>query len=312
MLCDPGHSKPVGVPTLLGGVPGRTGTYRTQITTGFAAGASSGFGYLIVNPGTQITSAGSSHYRGLGDTNRIGVATSSSYPASTFETGTGLTTGESAIQLVTPYSAASSPWELTSRVAACKVTVTPDSNLMAQAGKIVLYKTAGHADLDSGTSFGTIAQDPRSSVFTAIDADPARSLQVCWTPQSLGENNSNDDIDDFRFQKTETHATTVPRGCIVVACQGAPAGTSFNVVIDIVYEIRGSSVRNAKARAVDSRGMDLVFTSFAMREKVGYFGTTRHNTASMWSHVWEAGRRLAGKALSSLEQSVVAGLRAMI
>jgi hypothetical protein len=317
MLCDPGVHKPVGAPTLLGGVPGRTTVKRYQLVTSFVTN-SSGDGYAVINPGQEIDAAGSSKFYGLKNNNNIGVR-STNANSGFIPNNTTLQAGETPIVLTSNYSITGVPASLQARLVACKVTVTPESNLMTQAGKMLIYQTAGHATVISGSVFSTFSVDPRCTVVTAIDADPARALQCIWKPQSLDTSVSSNNLNDFHFHSladwsgSTVGASPVPRSGIIVMVSGqGAADVSFSLVVDLVYELRGSTVRGAKARLPDSRGMDLVFGALSLNQKAGYFGLSRHYTASMWSHVWEAGKRLAGKAISTAEQSAIAYLRASI
>ena len=69
-IVDPMSAKPTGVPTIIGGVPGRTRIVRSQMSNTFEVGAS-GFGWIMVNPGLGQTGSGATETYGGFNGNRI-------------------------------------------------------------------------------------------------------------------------------------------------------------------------------------------------------------------------------------------------
>lgn len=310
-IVDTRSAPKVGVPTTMGGFPGRTSivryTEQLEVYTGL-----SGFGYVSINLNGNDTSP----YAGpFNDTPAIEYTISNYTGTSINQSGGGLLTGvvQSAWQQ-SEYSRLSlKPTDLQYRVVGCTVKIFNEASALGQNGRIVLLEPPGHIPLNSAVQATDlmIENAPTAHVIRAVQlAELREQIVLNWHPRASSDQRMG--AGDFEFQSTHngTVPTPVTLRCsdLVVMFKCASATPSqFHVEVTCMYELRGLKVTNVKPRLVDSRGIDLIQNVFASKMISGYVGKPEHVYESYMHKAWETAKKFGG-FLSKHEKEISEGV----
>jgi len=254
-IVDPGTAKKVGVPTLIGGNPGRTAIITTRAKGVFATGSGQ-TGFLnIPNPGTQSDAVGSNITFGPFDACAALQHTDVNYtgtvvPASSVVSPAGLVTQNWTTELGNSLSY-SKDAALSFRLVAMSVKVFPQSSFAAQNGSITLAEAPSHMDMVSGTgqSVNDIESFENSRTLRGTQTGSQKEKIVLnWHPRVT---DGDDDIlgdgtiylssqNDFAFhtpQPTNSWSSTVtmPINGLLV-CVLAASQTAFHYEVKTMWE----------------------------------------------------------------------------
>jgi len=302
-LVDPRAATPTGVPTAIGGYPGRTAAIKLTQRLTFNCGTS-GVGFVSLQPGTTGLNQG--YVTGpFSDTNVITWSTGSWASNTVQQAGTLVPTG------ITQAGWARSPYQMATvqemfdfgyRIVGAAIEVFPESSFSDQNGELTLIELPGHESLnDKATGFnlasGLGAFELSRTVRAVQTGSQREKVVINWHPRSRHDVDSERNDFDFAFV---TPGTTPQTGWanmdgIVVAAKGA-AGTQFHATVTAIYELKGRKVPGVKPRAVDSRGMDLVFNAIMHKTMDGYVGVPDHVYHGYLASIWHAGKKLWGFA----------------
>nr|APG77012.1 hypothetical protein [Beihai narna-like virus 5] len=309
--------KPVGTPSLLGGVPGNTEVYRLKQELRVTVGQN-GYGFLVVN--YSDTSDGSLL---SGPFNDVPVF---SYSTIAF-TGTSLpargapisaTPGVrnegwtlSPLQVSTFGTAAQTEysWRCVAAIAECTNTTA----VLEQEGSIVLWEPPNHASLNAngGYNMSTIQAQRTARVVRAQNgADHVDKVALNWHPKML-ETYLGSESSDFAFSCVNAPPTlqfslmpSVKDGVMVF--QGSP-GNTFHVTVSCIYEAKGSRARGVKPRLTDEHGMNIVFNVLAAKSLDGYAGNPRRIADGYLAKAWEVAKRLGSSFIKESERRIMSG-----
>jgi hypothetical protein len=307
-IVDCSTKKPVGAPTLMGGVPGKTSVFRLKEEIRVVIGTS-GYGYFSVN------------YSDLGVTSGVKSGPFSdgavfSYTTSAF-VGTDLVLAGTANPVgvvnkgwtlsrrkLTDYASSSDPqneyqWRMVAGLAECTNTTA----VLSQNGTIVMWEPPNHAPVNSIGNYDiTGCESERTSRVVRAEngSEPGDKVALNFHPRMLasaaGSSDSNDN--DFFFN-TFTNAPTVTSGRVPVSkhaifiLQGSP-GDSFHFTVSAVYEAKGRLVSGIKPRLTDEHGMNIVFNTLAAKALDGYIGNPRRIADGYLAKAWETAKKIGG------------------
>jgi len=310
-IVDTRSAPKVGVPTNIGGFPGRTGivryTEQVEVYTGTA-----GFGYVSVNlTGNQLSPYGGP----FNDTPVIeytsAVFTGNSIAAMGSPVPAGM--GQNSWQKSEFKRAGLVESDLQYRVVGCTIKVFPEASALSQNGRIILLEPPSHAPLNSSfiATGPAIENAPTARVIRAVQTGELREQVVLnWHPK--GYTGDKFGTGDFDFQTANPTPVSpfgiLPATDLVVAFQcstGTPS--QFHVEVTAMYELRGLRVTNVKPRLVDSRGMDLIQNVFSSKIISGYIGKPEHIYESYLYKIWEGARKVGG-FLSKHEKEITEGV----
>lgn len=306
-LVDTRAAPKVGVPTLVGGYPGRTGieryTNQLEVITG-----EQNFGFLslnLIDGGTSTTISGP-----FSDTNTMEYSMAN-YSAAAIPHAGNSPAGDTTItgwtaatrsMLAPNVTAEQFQW----RLVGCTVKIFPDSSFSDQNGRIALYEPPGHAPLNRASDVvGTLIESaPTTRVVRGVQTGSQREQIVLnWHPRA-----SNIDVlgnpvvsnqNDLAFtnlgwkQQTSTGARHVYAKDGVI-CFFAKKETSFHVEVTAMYEVRGRSVTDVAPRLTDSRGMDLVMNMLSHKLISGYVGVPERVYESYLHQAWKSAKEMGG------------------
>jgi hypothetical protein len=310
-IVDTRSAPKVGVPTNIGGFPGRTGivryTEQLEVYTG-----TTGFGYVSVNLAGNSLSPFSGPFN---DTAAIEYTTAAYIGNQIPVSG-----------LPIPAGIAQNAWrksefsrtgiakesELQYRVVGCTIKIFPEASALSQNGRIILLEPPSHTPLNltSGITGSTIENAPTAHVIRAVQTgDLKEQVVLNWHPR--GYEGGKAGRGDFDFLSTENSVITpaiLPATDLVVGFQcNTVTPSQFHVEITVMYELRGLRINNVKPRLVDTRGMDLIQNVFSSKLVSGYIGKPEHVYESYLYKVWEGARKFGG-FLSRHEKEITEGV----
>jgi len=309
-VIDPKRSKSTGIPTLMGGEPGWTAT--TTFTTSFDVKVgTAGYGFLAIGD------------RKAGFYNNRAIATYSSN-SSTFTTSeaalTSATAGVSSVLFSrSPYTTLDN---VAYRLVGLSVEFTPDTAVLDQNGKIIIYEFPSHNGTATETQYNVLATRLRKRIIRNVIPGDARvkySLNLHPRYEVVGTSGhylTPGESPPFSFlQFTDTSVTGFASIAGVIAIS-ATEGTSLNCEINAMYEYRGDSVLNTKPRLTDSRGMDLALNTFRMKKLSGWVGVPHDVASGYWAHLWDVfkqeGQSVVLKAIPKIVQGSVHALKSVL
>jgi len=309
-LVDTRNAKKVGVPTILGGMPGRTGVERFTEQTDIYVGAQ-GFGFISCQPNDNSTT----HPGGLYND---GVAfTATTLPSYNLpglpQAGTGLATGLTQFGWAqSPYTVGDyDPVELSYRVVGCTMKIFPEASTLDQNGKIFLVEAPNHASMNQvATSKTTLMSYPKARVLRGAQVtNLSEEIVLNWHPRSGPKYGASlVSMNDFEFMSAHgivPTSTTGPLHGLLIGVVGT-AGTAYHVETTVMYEVKGTRVINIKPRLVDSRGMDLIINILAAKMVAGYVGVPDHVYEGYLYKAWESAKKIGG-FISKHEKQIMQG-----
>lgn len=268
------------IPTLMGGVSGRTGTCKTQCKFIMTLG-DAGFGFVAmddpnnIGPVTDRVVATYSE-NGLFNSNVVPVPASWVSPA--YWTN-GIT---EALNLDLD--------DLSWRCSGYKAVMKPIDSIagsLAQSGRVVGIQEPSGDDMSNST-FNNIST--RMSALTGsginINSSDKETLQLTWKPKMKVEG-TDGAADPFRFHHFDTAIATYIAPPMVLAASGVK-NQKFEIKIFANWELLGRLVQNKKSVPADSRGMDLVLFALNERLSSAHFSSSRELYHQSLSHVYRA------------------------
>jgi hypothetical protein len=172
--------------------------------------------------------------------------------------------------------------------------IFPDSNLLAQDGRIVMLEFPAHHG-QSGNSFADLSSYPAARIIRGIETSDSRVKTTLnlhprsgFTGSTGSSNNLGRDTGAFQFRKYNSASTATFVNCAAVICIAGAAGNKIACELNAIYECRGRAVKDAKPRLVDSRGMDLALNAFRMKRLSGWVAIPHHAKQGYLGHVFHA------------------------
>lgn len=304
-LVDTRNAPKVGVPTLQGGMPGRTGVVRyTQQLEVFTG--TTGAGFLHVKAAAHSVSA-SNNAGPYNNTNSLTFTgptfAGTTIPTHSISTPTGVFQSgwtQSPHRLVVSGPQNDLQW----RPVGITITLFPDSSLLAQNGRIVLLEAPGHDLLNENLSDLLLGLEsyPEARVIRGTKTGSQEEKYVLnWHPKSGsvhgGALGAEASFSDFNFND---HRGVVPSSSSTPQFDGlmvaffADAGLQFHCEVTCMYEVKGKIITSVKPRVVDSRGMDLISNIIAAKMLSGYVGKPEHVYESYLAKAWSSAEKTAG------------------
>lgn len=301
-LVDTRSAPKVGVPTNIGGHPGRTAIvrYTQQIET---TTAGSGIAAVSIAPlGNETTTSRTGPFLNTSPivfTDATFTGTTLPAEGGAFSTGVQRTGWTQSTYDVSSMNGS----KLLYRLVGCTLTVFPDGSFSTQNGRIVLCEAPSHASLNDSVPLDltTVQSFPQSRVIRAVQTGAqSEKIVLNWHPKSGSA--AGRFYNDFDFRSAAVGSTPPsvmpPVNGLLLVMQGN-AATSFHIEVTAMYEVKGTAVPNLKPRLVDSRGMDLIQNSLACKLVDGYVGKPEHVYESYLSHAWT----MAKKATSWIREN---------
>lgn len=316
-IVDTRNAPKVGVPTLAGGMPGRTAVERYTQQLEVSIGTN-GVGWIHVG----VSSHAGNDHDNAGPYSNANVFT---YTGSTYTGTTYPLDGSSTLAGVTNLGWSQSPHsiqpnnrgELQYRPVGATITVFPESSFLDQNGRIALLEAPGHVAINGLVSIPitTVESYPEARVIRGTQSG-AQSEKVVlnWHPTSgslgpIPADNHGSNFNDYDFvdhrNESPTSAQVPEFKDMFIAFFGAPS-TQFHVEVTGMYEMRGLNIPDLRPRVVDSRGMDLVANVLAAKMISGYVGKPEHVYESYLAKAWTTAKKTAGW-LSKHEQELING-----
>lgn len=302
-IVDTKNAAKCGIPSAIGGYPGRTASVRYRQQLEVETGQMS-VGFLSVN-----TSGITSSVNGLGlrvgpfnDTSNM-CYTKTAYnndviPPSSGALPQGLATSA---WLQSPYESASDAniaENLQWRTVGCTIEIYPTSSFSDQNGRIVLLEVPSHAVLNSTVAVPISALEsfPTQRNIRAVQTGSQKEkIVINYHPRALstaGGFESNDfDFHSLPFANSVPVIPQMPEVRQLLVGFFAKPGTSFHCDVTVMYELKGKQVPNIKPRLVDSRGMDLVMNTFSHKVVDGYVGVPEHVYESYLANAWHYAKK---------------------
>lgn len=306
-IVDTKNSKKVGIPTSIGGYPGRTAVERYKQELEVVTGTH-GYGYLSAVSSSLVstTIAPNPAISGPFSDAAVFSYTDSAYTANGIPHYDGLAPvgvkqhGWSAAKWTrTDAEKGSIQW----RTVGMTLEVFPESSFSNQNGRIVLLEMPSHAVANlpnfGNVQFSDLESYPTSRVIRAVQTGAqSEKIVLNYHPRALDNSASIDSFNDFDFHSAAGETTVgitnqAPLKELIVIFIADP-GTRFHVTATCLYEIRGKGVSNVKPRLVDSRGMDLVMNTFSHKIVDGYVGKPEHVYESYLASAWRIAKKGAG------------------
>ena len=309
-LVDPATAPRSGVPTLIGGNPGRTSIENTKMEGKMVVGTN-GWGYLsIPNPEVKLNNSALANFGPFISDVAMDVTTAAYTGVGPIQTALGRPAGLAAHAWSSPFSSSIGykDGKLMYRCVGMSVEIFPESSFVDQNGSLVLYEVEQHSDLTytAAVTVENIQGYENSRVIRATQTGSQKEkIMLNWHPRALiqdGSATSTTQLEstqnDFFFIQPVAgwNATLqVPTSGLFVGAEAKP-GTEFHYVVSAMWEVRGNLVRGKKHRLTDSRGMDLVCNMINRKVQSGYVGQPNHAYESYLHVAASAGRKLAGRA----------------
>lgn len=303
-IVDTKNAKLVGIPTSIGGYPGRTKIerYRNQFEVSIG---SLGIGYLALSLATMGDLSNTSMRQGPYSDSDNFLYTIGGYNQNLINTvNAPLTQGlQVSGWTQSPHKsvgvAASLGPNFTWRAVGATIEVYPTSSFADQNGRIVMAEIPNHGTLNSPLigpfDLATIESWPTQRNIRAVQTGSQKDKIVLnYHPRSLQTGNDNN-INDFEFKSldvpsTDTHSQFPAVRDLIIVFFGK-SGTQFHCDVTGMYEMKGISVADVKPRLVDSRGMDLVMNTFSHKIVDGYIGNPEHVYQSYLSNAWHYAKK---------------------
>lgn len=311
-VVDPHEARPQGVPTSVGGYPGRTACQKAIRKGTFSVG-NAGLGFISSTPCPPPTTSS-------GATGPYGNADGIMWSENTFA-GVALPmqsqvrpAGVSGASLweASPYTTSTTNNEdMSYRVVGHTIKVFPRSSFSNQNGVIHMLEVPNHSVLNL-TSFpisaATVAGFEQTRTLRATQTGSQRDQIVLnWHPRSgPGLGLSGFSFNDLQFKGIgEAGAGTfntvgIPINGLLIVVEGDP-GTQFEFEVCTIFEMRGTRVFGAIPRLVDDRGMNLIFNAFSAKVESGYVGEPTHVEQGYLAGIWSKAKQLAGWAWKNKE-----------
>lgn len=305
-IVDTKNAKLVGVPTNVGGYPGRTAVRRYKQETDIVIGTS-GFGYINLNTSTieHITNTETLVSGPFNNSRNIG-----------WTDGTYSGTGIPPLNTALPVGVNQSGWSQSNidiseaikgnvqwRTVGTTLEVFPESSFSRQNGRIILLEIPSHDALNfsgaSNVQFSDLESFPTSRVLRGVQTGAqSEKIVLNWHPRALDEANYSNSFNDFNFKSISginqsSSPLQMPLKELIIIFIGDP-GTRFHSTITSMFELRGRGINDIKPRLVDSRGMDLVMNTFAHKVTDGYVGKPEHVYESYLASAWRIAKKSAG------------------
>lgn len=301
-IVDCSTKRPVGAPTLIGGVPGRTSVYRLKEEVRVVIGTL-GYGFLSLNySNTQSGSVPSGPFRDA--------------PVFTYSTSVFAGNVINQENNVPTTGIVSKGWNLSKRKLAdftgsdienqfqwrCVSAIAECTNTTAvldQAGTIVMWEPPNHgtANANSPYPLSQCESERTSRVIRAQNgAEASDRAALNWHPKAMALAASAE-FNDFFFNTftsppgVNTNTPGVNHGLFVL--QGDP-GDSFHFSISAIYEVKGRTATGVKPRLTDGHGMNIVFNTLAAKALDGYVGNPRRVADGYLAKAWEVAKKLGG------------------
>jgi hypothetical protein len=300
-LVDPFNAKDTGVPTLAGGDPGKTRITTTRAQGKFVSGVS-GFGYVtIANPEIAHPTAATDGTIGPYNGTQCGNATSAPFNSTSFpSTGASPIVGLEIVNWTGDTELdGSQNGKRMYRLVGMAISVFPESSFSTQNGSLSFMETPEHVDLTHGSPTPLFTEVEAYETTRTLRATQTGSqeekLVVNWHPRSARratrrhvQPQDHSTQNDFSFVDPGRSgwAGAVPLTGLTVLAEADP-GTQFHYKVVAMWELKGTAVRGATARFVDSRGMDLVINVINAKRLDGYVGNPAHVYES---YLHQAGR----------------------
>jgi len=312
-IVDTRSAPKVGVPTNIGGFPGRTGveryTQQLEVSTG-----TNGFGYVTVNLSDVDISLGLDAAGPFNDRTQIEYTMASYAGTAIHQEAASVAAGvqQAGWAQSKHFCTTSTQSGLQWRVVGCTMKVFPDSSFMDQNGRIILLEPPSHLPVNRSSSFtsSSLESAPTSRVVRATQTGSQKeAIVINWHPKgSRGYESTGHD--DFAFYSTYPN-TNQPAKVLgakdLIMGFVCEAGTQFHVEITAMYELKGTYITNLKPRLVDSRGMDLIQNVFSSKMVAGYVGVPEQIYESYMYKIWEGAKKFGG-FLSKHESEIVSGI----
>jgi hypothetical protein len=302
-IISPETAKTCGIPTLLGGEPGKTGKIRLK-SEGTLVVGTAGVGFLCLG-GIRD---------GFYQDRSIALVTTSAYAAGTVPT-TSATVGVEPMNLVqSPYSTTvinNDSDAVSYRVVGMSAEIIPIGSALSQDGDMCLLEAQNQTSL-GGLSYESLASYNNARVISAIKFGEQKDKIVLnvHPKERPVDNVAVDPVNPFVFRTSgvSNNSPAVISSPAVIAVSAA-SGLKFRVRIFIIYEYRGSKVKNPYATMTDSRGMNLALNTFRMKKISGWVGQQHHVVegynhalvkarhednpdSKKWSELWSSAKKL--------------------
>lgn len=302
-IVDCSTKKPVGAPTLMGGVPGRTSVFRLKQEIRVVVGTA-GYGYLSINysdnqTGSVIcgpfTDAPVFSYTGAAYAGTTILTRNSANPVGVVNQGWTLSN-----RSLTDYSVSDAQnlyqWRMVAGLAECTNTTA----VLDQNGTVVMWEPPNHGTCNSANAYDlTLCETERTSrVVRAENGGESRDkVALNFHPKAFNVFTGNEN-NDFYFQGFNA-APGVSSGRIpgaqhaLFVLQGKP-GDTFHFSVSAIYEAKGRLVSGIKPRITDEHGMNIVFNTLAAKALDGYVGDPRRVADGYLAKAWETAKILGG------------------
>jgi len=327
----------VGIPSNLGGYPGRTGCIKLRSEGDFQIGTG-GMGFVSFSPGItswlDTTSAGYNDIVGGPFLNVVNGCFSTGAFA-----GAALPSPQAGpipiaqmgqcLWDAPPYQVPNinSTGNVSFRVVGCTLEVFPISSMSGtnpQNGDLILLELPGHIDpgLTPILTPNNAESFPTSRIIRGVQSGSiAEKIVVNWHPKVTAVDNPNYPQtslwSDYVFLDPAAGANmrfaganALPtRGPLLVMASGIP-GTIYHFTCTVMYEIRGRLVSDPEPRVVDGRAIDLIQNALSTKDISGYVGYPDQVEKSYFSQIaavaakagdilWKKGKEWAGTAASA-------------
>jgi hypothetical protein len=318
-MSDPQHAKPARIPTLMGGLAGRTGVLKTRCE------------------GTTVCGTGNTAFLVVGDPNFMGPYTDRAVLLSTTNAFTGTTapsvTGTGVVNAYWNNGFAAAQYTtaegLTFRCTGMIIKIKPISSLAGstpQSGQMALLQEPNSQSL-SGKSFSQIASYSEARVLSGVQANTNKedeTIFIRWRPKGYPVANAAVQAGYWDFNSYTAIATEPNIGSICIAMT-ATTDVAYAYDIFANWEVRGTYVRDKKSVPPDSRGLDLAIWAMNQHLSSAHVGNPRDLFHSTLAHVYHAVKKhgsfvekssMLGKAANLLSRfvpdSVVSALKALV
>jgi len=303
-VVDCSTKKPVGAPTLMGGVPGKTGVFRLKEELRVVVGTA-GYGFLSVcysdaqiggvpcGPfnDAPVFSYSTATYAGT-DVSARGTALSFGV------INKGWTLSQRALSdYALPDAQNAYQWRMVSGLAECTNTTA----VLDQNGTIVMWEPPNHGTANSSNFYDlTQCESERTSrvVRAENNGEVVDKVALNFHPKALHTANG-DEINDFTFNTFNTVPLGLPisrtpgLSQALIVLQGKP-GDTFHFTVSAVYEAKGRLIQGIKPRITDEHGMNIVFNTLAAKALDGYVGNPRRVADGYLAKAWEVSKKIGG------------------
>lgn len=302
-VVDCSTRKPVGAPTLMGGVPGKTGVFRLKEELRVIIGTA-GYGYLNIS--YSDSQAGGVPTGPFTDAPVFSYTTATYAGTDMLSRGAGLPIGvvnkgwTLSQRSLTDYAVADAQnayqWRMVSGLAECTNTTA----VLDQNGTVVMWEPPNHGTANSAVPYDlTLCEAERTSRVVRAEntGDVVDKVALNFHPKALNIS-LGDEVNDFYFNTfnavpTPSIARTPGLSHAFFVLQGKP-GDAFHFTVSAVYEAKGRLVQGIKPRITDEHGMNIVFNTLAAKALDGYVGNPRRVADGYLAKAWEISKKIGG------------------